>query len=82
MHWPGTVEIGTRVEAIGRSSVTLLQGLFVADRCVAIAQSVVVLMSAMTRQSMLLPPETAAALGAFARPNSDCAATALGVRCG
>src|SRR5690242_6638288 len=25
MHWPGTVEIGTRVERIGRSSVVLEQ---------------------------------------------------------
>src|SRR5882672_2077356 len=28
LHWPGTVEVGTRVERIGRSSVALAQALF------------------------------------------------------
>jgi acyl-CoA thioester hydrolase len=74
MHWPGTVEIGTRVERIGRCSATLDQALFVRDRCVAIAQSVVALMSTTTRQSMVLPTNTAQALRAFARPNYDRAA--------
>jgi acyl-CoA thioester hydrolase len=62
MHWPGTVEVGTRVERIGRASVTLAQALFVNERCVATAQSVVALMDTQTRRSMLLPTETAAAL--------------------
>jgi acyl-CoA thioester hydrolase len=44
MHWPGTVEIGTRVERVGRSSVALAQALFVNEACVAIADSVVALM--------------------------------------
>ena len=39
MHWPGTVEIGTRVERVGRSSVTLAQALFMDKRCVATAES-------------------------------------------
>jgi acyl-CoA thioester hydrolase len=78
MHWPGTVEIGTGVERIGRSSVTLTQALFVRDCCVAVAESIVALMSTVTRQSMLLPAETAAALRAFARPNCDWAPTASG----
>ena len=43
MHWPGTVAVGTRVERVGRSSVTLMQGLFIDERCVAIAESVVAL---------------------------------------
>lgn len=62
MHWPGTVEIGTRVERVGRCSVTLAQALFVDKRCVAIAESVVALMDAITRRSILLPHETAEAL--------------------
>jgi acyl-CoA thioester hydrolase len=73
MYWPGTVEIGTGVGRIGRSSVTLAQALFIRDFCVAIAQSVVALMSTTTRQSMLLPAETAAALRGFTRPNRDWA---------
>jgi acyl-CoA thioester hydrolase len=77
MHWPGTVEIGTRVERIGRSSATLTQALFVNDRCVAIAESVVALISTTTRQSVVLPLETAQALRGFARANGDWVMTAV-----
>ena len=70
MHWPGTVEIGTRVERVGRSSITLAQALFVDGRCVAVAESVVALMDIATRRSAILPDETAEALRALAQPNS------------
>jgi acyl-CoA thioester hydrolase len=43
MHWPGTVEIGTRVARIGSSSVVLEQALCVGEACVAMADSTVVL---------------------------------------
>jgi acyl-CoA thioester hydrolase len=62
MHWPGTVEIGTRVDRVGRSSITLAQGLFVAGRCVATAESIVALMDARTRRPARLPCDTARAL--------------------
>jgi acyl-CoA thioester hydrolase len=67
MHWPGTVEIGTRVERVGRSSATLAQGLFVRERCVAVAESVVALMDTASRRSTCLPTETAVALRSFGR---------------
>lgn len=51
MHWPGTVEIGTRVEHIGRSSIVLMQGLFLRGRCMARAKSIVVLIDAATRRA-------------------------------
>jgi len=70
MHWPGTVEIGTRVERVGRSSVTLAQALFVHETCVAIAESIVALMDMTTRRPTLLPEETAEALRAMGWPNS------------
>jgi len=69
MHWPGTVEIGTRVERVGRSSATLAQALFVNEACVATAESVVALTDTTTRRSMQLPYETAEALRAIARSN-------------
>jgi acyl-CoA thioester hydrolase len=69
MHWPGTVEIGTRVERIGRSSVTLAQALFMGERCVATGESVVALMDITTRRSTPLPEETAEALRGIARPS-------------
>jgi len=69
MHWPGTVEIGTRVERVGRSSVSLAQALFMNERCAAIAHSVVALLDIATRRSVPLPEETADALRAIARWN-------------
>jgi len=58
IRWPGTVEIGTRVEQIGRSSLTLKQALFQRDRLVATAETVIVLMHEETRRSTPLPPAT------------------------
>jgi acyl-CoA thioester hydrolase len=54
MHWPGTVEIGTRVEHIGRSSIVLVQSLFLRGRCVARAKSIVVLIDAASRRAIPL----------------------------
>ena len=71
MRWPGAVEVGTRVDHVGRSSVTLAQALFVDERCVAIADSIVALMDKMSRRSMLLPDATARALRAFSRESPN-----------
>jgi acyl-CoA thioester hydrolase len=79
MHWPGTVEIGTRVERVGQSSVTLAQALFVDGHCVATAESVVALMDTTTRRSTQLPHETAEAL--FQIASLDCARAPPQRRC-
>jgi acyl-CoA thioester hydrolase len=42
LFWPGTVEIGTGVKTIGRSSFTFSQGLYQNGKCVAIAETVLV----------------------------------------
>ena len=55
IHWPGEVRIGTGIMAIGRSSFTLGQGIFVGDTCVGIADSVLVLADEATRRSTPLP---------------------------
>ncbi len=55
MLWPGTVEIGTAVLGIGRSSFTLGQGIFKDGTCVATAETVLVLMDEATRRSTPLP---------------------------
>ena len=60
--WPGQVEIGTKIASIGRSSFTLLQGLFQNGRCVATAETVIVLMDEATRRSHPFPAATLAAL--------------------
>ena len=69
--WPGTVDIGTRVLKIGRSSVTLDQALFQHDRCVARAKSVVVLTNDETRRSHALSPAAVDHLSALVGPASD-----------
>jgi len=58
IRWPGEVEIGTRIQSIGRSSMVLAQGLFQNGRCVATAETVIVLMDETTRRSRPLPDTT------------------------
>ena len=62
LHWPGTVEIGTGVSRIGRSSFGLVQGLFNGGRPVAAITGVLVMVDGGTRRAMALPPQTIAAL--------------------
>ena len=63
--WPGEVEVGTRVVKVGRSSLTLDQALYQDKRCVATAETVMVLVDRQTRRSTPLPPDLAARLGAL-----------------
>lgn len=56
--WPGQVDIGTRVASIGKSSVTLEQGLFQNDKCVATAKTAIVQMNEKTRRSYPLSEDT------------------------
>ena len=65
--WPGTVDIGTRVSAIGRSSLRLQQALFQDGRHVASSESVVVHIDLTDRRSRALPPESVAVLEACRR---------------
>lgn len=50
LHWPGRVEIGTRVLTVGRSSMRLEQALFQAERMAARAETVLVQVSNATRR--------------------------------
>ena len=51
IHWPGRVDIGTRVSRIGRSSITLEQALFQNGARKASATTVIVQMNETTRRS-------------------------------
>lgn len=42
LHWPGDVEVGTRIEQIGTSSMTIHQVLYQGGRCAAVSESVMV----------------------------------------
>jgi len=57
LRWPGTVEIGTAVEEIGRSSYIFRQAVFHDGVCAASARATMVLIDAETRRSRTLPPE-------------------------
>jgi acyl-CoA thioester hydrolase len=57
LFWPGQVDIGTGVHAVGRSSVTFSQALFQDGRLAAMAQSVVVQVDAKTRRPAVLGDE-------------------------
>jgi acyl-CoA thioester hydrolase len=58
LHWPGEVTVGTTVLRLGQSSVTIGQGVFTEERCVAVAETVLVLIDEATRKSRPLPEET------------------------
>jgi acyl-CoA thioester hydrolase len=63
--WPGVIDIGTRVAKLGRSSIGLEQALFQNGRCVAQAESVLVLMNEATRKSHPLSPQAIDCLSRF-----------------
>jgi acyl-CoA thioester hydrolase len=65
MHYPGIVEIGTRVLKIGRSSFTMGQGLFKDGECCATAEGTCVLLDKASRRPVPLPDEVRARLVAL-----------------
>ncbi len=62
MHYPGEVEIGTRILRLGTSSLTFGQGLFSKDHCTATAEATVVLLDPATRRPKPFPEEVRADL--------------------
>ncbi len=62
LFFPGEVEVGTAVEKLGGSSLTLGQGLFGADGCAATVETVLVLLDADTRRPKPWPDEVRARL--------------------
>lgn len=61
-RFPGNVRIGTCVLRIGNTSVTLGQGMFHGDTCIATAESVVVLVDPETGRGHTLPGKVRSAL--------------------
>lgn len=64
LHFPGNVEVGTRIARLGAKSFTLHHALFMAgeDICAATAECIMVFFDVTTRSSTLPPPELRAAL--------------------
>lgn len=65
INWPGTVEIGTGVLSVGRSSLTLEQALFQDGACRATARTVIVQMDESSRKSSPLTPQASERLAAL-----------------
>jgi acyl-CoA thioester hydrolase len=57
LRWPGTLEVGTGIGAIGRSSYVFMQAIFNDGACAARARSTMVLIDRATRRARPLPPE-------------------------
>ena len=57
LHWPGTVEIGSAIAEIGRSSYTFSHGVFQNGECAATGRVTMVLIHLATRRSRALPRE-------------------------
>jgi acyl-CoA thioester hydrolase len=57
-HWPGMIEIGTKISKLGQSSLELDQAMFQDGRCVATAKSVIVFFDKANRRSRPLSPAT------------------------
>ncbi len=65
LFWPGTVDIGTGLKSIGRSSMLYLQGLFQDGKCVAVAETVMVQVDSTTRRPAPMDAQTKAWLAKF-----------------
>lgn len=55
VHWPSTVDVGTSVLEIGRSSARVVHAVFDGERCVATADSVLVHIDESSRASQPIP---------------------------
>jgi YbgC/YbaW family acyl-CoA thioester hydrolase len=66
--WPGRVQIGTRIQSIGRSSLRIEQGLFQQERLVAWAESVLVQVNEASRKSQAFSRELITKLKNLAGP--------------
>jgi acyl-CoA thioester hydrolase len=56
LRWPATIEVGTGVTEIGRSSYVFTQAIFCGDACAATGRSTMVLIDSETRRATPLPP--------------------------
>jgi acyl-CoA thioester hydrolase len=66
IRWPGEVEIGTAIAAVGNSSLRVHQALFVNGVCVATAENTLVRVDKETHRPLPFTPEHAARIRASA----------------
>ena len=63
-HYPGIMEVGSRILKLGSKSITTGYGLFKDDHCVATADSVNIYFEVETRETIAIPTDIRAALEA------------------
>jgi acyl-CoA thioester hydrolase len=68
LHWPLTVDVGTRIVAIGRTSYVMGQGIFRGDTCATTGRTTLVMIDRQTRRSAALPDEYRAVLERLLAP--------------
>lgn len=71
LHWPGKIELGLGVAKFGRTSVSFDQAVFSADKCVASARAITVLIDEATRKPVPLTPELKAKFAPWIRRGVD-----------
>ncbi len=54
VHWPAVLDLGSAVVRLGRSSITLIQGVFVGELCVATGREVLVMVDVASRRPAAL----------------------------
>lgn len=55
VHWPADIDIGTGILSVGRTSAAMGHGIFVGERCVASAESVIVAIDEVSRHPRPVP---------------------------
>jgi acyl-CoA thioester hydrolase len=66
VHWPASLDLGIAVVRVGRSSVTVIQGIFHGERCVAKGYEVMVMVENATGRATPIPDDLRARLQAVA----------------
>ena len=57
LHWPNTIELGTGIEKLGRTSATFSQVVFSEGKCIASATATTVMVGLQSRQPTPIPPD-------------------------
>ena len=63
-HYPGIMEIGSRILKLGKKSMTTGYGLFLNGECKATAESINIFFRPDTRETLVIPPDIRARLEA------------------
>jgi acyl-CoA thioester hydrolase len=57
LHWPGTIELGTGIAKVGRTSLTFAQVVFSGGKCIASALATTVMIGLADRQPTAIPQD-------------------------